>query len=90
MKAIKKLHHKLIAQVGNLSNKSVLDYGCGRGGMLDLLLQCHDNPKLITAVDSNEEMVGECQKRFANFINTEKLFVLHCSNPSDLSGKSLM
>jgi|GEM_PF-1756300 SAM-dependent methyltransferase len=81
------LHQKLIAHVGDLNNKTILDYGCGREGMLELLLQRDDILKSITAVDSNEEMVRECNNRFADFIKLKTLFVLQSDDPVDLLGK---
>ena len=84
MKAITQLHQKLINSVGPLNGKSVLDYGCGRGDMIELLLHISNGPQMIFAVDSNEEFIRGIETRFGNAIGTKKLFTQTCSNPYDL------
>jgi SAM-dependent methyltransferase len=86
--SIKNLHKKLIALAGSVSNKTILDYGCGHGGTLDLLLQGEEPLKSIIAVDSDEKMVQKCLNRFSCFINDKKLTVLQRADPMSLSGQS--
>lgn len=50
----KVMTHKkqLLNELGDVTNAQVLDYGCGAGDFIELLLAMPNQPKLVFAVDS--------------------------------------
>lgn len=59
---------RLIAELGDISNTIILDYGCGKGDFIKLLLSQSPQPKKIFAADSNIETIKKIQKDFADYI----------------------
>ena len=78
---------QLISRLGNLSGKSVLDYGCGSGDNLKLLLdQCGENGK-ITAVDCNNIALDKLKQKLNQYILSDRLIVEKCESPETLTEK---
>lgn len=75
---------KLIDQLGLIQNTSILDYGCGQGDFVELLLRM--NPSSIMAVDSNSSMIADIQQNFAEEITKNLVLTKVCHSPNELSG----
>ncbi len=58
------MQHKkeLLAFLGNLENRVLLDYGCGAGDFVELML--NHNPMKIHAVDSIPSTISEIKSKF--------------------------
>ena len=58
------MQHKkeLLVFLGNLENQVILDYGCGAGDFIELML--NHKPKKTHAVDSMPQAVSEINSRF--------------------------
>ncbi len=78
---------RLIHCLGNYNNKTILDYGCGNGDFIELLLSNDEKPKLIYAVDSSEEKLTVIHNRFSIEIK-KGIIVTRCiESPSALQEK---
>lgn len=77
---------KLLERLGNIKNTRILDYGCGRGDFIKLLLEMKEKPKSIYAVDSQIDMLAHIQQDFAKAIKEERVTFKHCKDPHELSG----
>lgn len=84
MQAIEKIHRKLIEKMGNINNKSILDYGCGRGGLVRMLLDQQFAPRVIYAVDADGAMLRLMEESFADYIHRKKLVTKLCDDPRNL------
>jgi len=78
---------RLIAELGNISDAKILDYGCGNGD-IELLLSKSHQPKEIFADDSNKETIKKIQTDFADYIINGIIFPKVCTSPSDLQGNN--
>lgn len=88
MLSIKNIHKQLLNNLGTtIDGKVILDYGCGHGGMIKLLLEEY-SPKNIIAVDSNEQVVNSIISEFRAKVDQNKLEVKHISNPEQLANYS--
>ncbi|WP_419419011.1 methyltransferase domain-containing protein [Legionella sp. D16C41] len=79
---------KLIAELGNISDTKILDYGCGRGDFIELLLLESNRPKKIFAVDSNKETIKKIQTDFSKYVADGILVTEVCTSPAELQGNS--
>lgn len=79
-------YHKkqLIAELGNIASQSILDYGCGYGDFIELLLASSSPPKLIVAADSSEKMIQKIQTRFVDEIVSGLVIPVLCDSPNEL------
>jgi len=84
MFAIETLHKKLIQNLGSLEGKTVLDYGCGRGGMIKLLLQQPTPPAYIYAVDCDASAIKTLNEIYADVIQQGKLGTAVISSPAEI------
>ncbi|MBI4739747.1 class I SAM-dependent methyltransferase [Candidatus Woesearchaeota archaeon] len=58
---------QLLKQHTALDGKSILDVGCGYGGIIAALLERnHGNKKHIRGIDINKKLISFCKKRFPN------------------------
>lgn len=87
MHVIEKIHKNLIQQVGLTTNVSVLDYGCGRGGVVKLLLEQAVPPKSILAVDSDEAVIKRLDDLYPDQIKQGILNTQVIRDPSLLAGQ---
>ncbi len=85
---IKVITHKkqLIDELGDITNAQILDYGCGAGDFIELLLAMPNQPKAIFAVDSSKNMVEKIQSNFADAIDKGIVIPEICVNPGELHG----
>jgi cyclopropane fatty-acyl-phospholipid synthase-like methyltransferase len=58
----------LIDLLGDLKDKKILDYGCGKGDFIKLLIDKKSGVKSIHAVDSSEQMIEDVKIAFAEEI----------------------
>lgn len=77
---------KIIQQLGSLNDARILDYGCGRGEFIELLLVENQKLKSIHAVDSSVGMIEAIQKSFQKEIINGVVFPKICATPNELSG----
>lgn len=56
---------KVLSQIGELHNKSVLDFGCGVGDLYDWLISNEFNVD-YTGIDISSKMIEEARKQFPN------------------------
>jgi ubiquinone/menaquinone biosynthesis C-methylase UbiE len=84
MKAIEVLHKKLIQSLGSIKDKTILDYGCGRGGIVKLLLEQSTPPAYIYAVDCDVSAIKNIEIVYADAITQCTLGTRVVSNPSEL------
>ena len=85
MKSIETIHRKLIQNLGSLQDKSVLDYGCGKGGLIKLLLQ--HTPQFIYAVDSDASAIKNIEEIYFEQIRQSQIGIQLVSDPSQLANK---
>lgn len=82
------LHKKqLTAMLGPVQGLTVLDYGCGTGDFIEILLNQSGTPKYIYAVDSNSEMIGRVSSRFDREIKNGTVIAEVITDPKMLEGK---
>lgn len=60
---------KLIDLLGDCENAAILDYGCGKGDFIQLLISRDKKPSCIIAADSSTTMIKSIQDTFAGAIN---------------------
>ena len=84
----KVMTHKkqLLNELGDVTNAQVLDYGCGAGDFIELLLAIPNQPKLVFAVDSSKDMLEKIQSNFSDAIDSGIIITEICSSPSELHG----
>jgi cyclopropane fatty-acyl-phospholipid synthase-like methyltransferase len=75
------IHNEIVKNAGDLQDKSILDYGCGKGGLIKQL----NNYFKILAVDNNEEALRLAKGKFTDLINSRKLTLKHVKSPKDLT-----
>ena len=82
------LSHKkeIIARLGDTHNARILEYGCGTGDFIELLLSNQSKPNLIYAVDSNEKMIDTIKSKFHTEITNGVVQYALCDTPRDLNG----
>lgn len=85
--AIEKIHQKLICYWGSTKNLSILDYGCGTGGLTKILLNQKDRPSNIYSVDIDPKMIEKVNNSFTSEISQKILKTDVIKNPKELSGK---
>lgn len=75
---------KLISLLNNCNNAAILDYGCGKGDFINLLLTCQNPPKAIVAADSDPAMIASITKRFSSQIKYGVVIPKNVSRPAEL------
>ncbi|MFC3908384.1 methyltransferase domain-containing protein [Legionella dresdenensis] len=82
----KVIYHKqkLIDLLGNYEDKSILDYGCGDGDFIDILLKKNQKPNVIYAVDAEPKMIEKVNNRFKNLIDQQLVIPKLVSTPQEL------
>lgn len=75
---------QLLEALGPLQDTSVLDYGCGKGDFIKLLLKMNPQPKLIYAVDSSLDMLEQIKIDFADVIAQGLVIPRLCQTPRRL------
>jgi len=80
----------LVAMLGETENANILDYGCGSGDFIELLLSGQEKrgrkkPHLIYAVDSNPKMLDAIQFKFKDEFAAGIVACERCDSPKDLS-----
>lgn len=82
MKSIQIIHRKLLDRLGSVKNATVLDYGCGKGGVIKLLTQEEAQcPSLIYAIDSDHQAINNIEEAYFDEIKKaelrHKLLMIH-------------
>ncbi|MGQ3890271.1 methyltransferase domain-containing protein [Legionella sp. CNM-1927-20] len=78
----------LVKLLGNIQNATILDYGCGKGAFVKLLLTRSDEqPKIIFAVDSSEAMIQSINKTFVKEVELGLVVPKQYSTLSSLEAK---
>lgn len=77
---------KLIDLFDNYTGSIVLDYGCGKGDFIEIILN-KDKARQIWAVDTSEEMLEKVKERFAKEI-ANKVIIKKASSPNELQGNN--
>ena len=82
----KVLYHKqkLIDLFDDFEGATILDYGCGNGDFIDLLLSKAQKPKVIFAIDSDQNMITNIQSNFTNEINQGIVIPKIATDPIEL------
>ena len=72
---------RVLTEIGNLDNDSILDVGCGLGAYFDYVNKTHSN-LLYTGIDINPNMIQEAQQRRSDieFIHTDIIADTHALN----------
>jgi len=73
-----KKRFRVLTEIGNLDNNSILDVGCGLGAYFDYIHEMHSN-LLYTGIDINPNMIQEAQQRHSDieFIHTNIIADTH-------------
>ncbi len=79
---------KIITHLGQLNGATILDYGCGRGDFIELLLSSDEKPQQIYAVDSSLEMITHIEQFFDAAIKIGLVVPKICKSPKELTGLS--
>lgn len=85
--SIEKIHQKFIDCFGSTKNLTILDYGCGTGGLTKILLQQKDHPLNIYSVDIDPKIIEKVNKSFTSYISEKILKTDVINDPKELSGK---
>ena len=85
--SIKNLHQKLINDLGTIADKTILDYGCGRGNLVKLLLAQPTIPKLIYAVDIDPNAIVEINETYKFEIQQGEIITQVVDSPAQLAGE---
>jgi len=72
---------RVLTEIGNLDNDSILDVGCGLGAYFDYVHKTHSNLS-YTGIDINLNMIQEAQQRYSDieFIHTNIIADTHALN----------
>jgi ubiquinone/menaquinone biosynthesis C-methylase UbiE len=72
---------RVLTEIGNLDNDSILDVGCGLGAYFDYIHKTHLNLS-YTGIDINLNMIQEAQQRHSDieFIHTNIIADTHALN----------
>ena len=72
---------RVLTEIGNLDNDSILDVGCGLGAYFDYVHKMHSNLS-YTGIDINLNMIQEAQQRYSDieFIHTNIIADTHALN----------
>ena len=72
---------RVLTEIGNLDNDSILDVGCGLGAYFDYVHKMHSNLS-YTGIDINLNMIQEAQQRHSDieFIHTNIIADTHALN----------
>jgi ubiquinone/menaquinone biosynthesis C-methylase UbiE len=72
---------RVLTEIGNLDNDSILDVGCGLGAYFDYVHKTHSNLS-YTGIDINLNMIQEAQQRHSDieFIHTNIIADTHALN----------
>lgn len=85
MKSIKTIHRKLIQKLDSVKDATILDYGCGKGGIIKLLTQDESQiPHFIYAVDSDHEAIKNIEEMYSDKIKKGQIRTQIVANPSQL------
>ena len=57
------LRFKYLAEISDLKDEIILDYGCGTGSFYDYLMINKNIPKKYIGIDVVEEFIKHCQKK---------------------------
>ncbi len=86
--AIESIHNRLVSHFGSTENRSILDYGCGKGGLDRILLHQEKRPSHIYAVDSDPAMITAVNSSFPTEISKCILKTDIISDPSQITDYS--
>lgn len=76
---------ELLSFLGNLENLTILDYGCGAGDFINLMLP--HMPRKIHAVDGIASTISDITSRFDNEITNGIISTDVTKNPSSITDK---
>ena len=79
----KRMLKSLIELYGTVRNKVILDYGCGKGKLLKILLT-EPMPKTLYAVDSSQKFIENVETNFKDFITKKVLTTKLAKDPKEL------
>jgi ubiquinone/menaquinone biosynthesis C-methylase UbiE len=76
-----KKRFRVLTEIGDLDNNTILDVGCGLGAYFEYIHNSHPN-LLYTGVDINPNMIQEAQQRYSDieFIHTDITSETHALN----------
>ena len=77
---------KLIDLLQNCKGATILDYGCGRGDFINILLNSPNTPSLIVAADSDPAMIECINQSFSTTISQGRVITKTISTPTELQG----
>lgn len=81
------IYEQLISRLGDISGKCLLDYGCGSGDHLKLLLEKSGEHGKITAVDCDKSALDKLKQKYSDYILNGRLIVKECESPETLIEK---
>lgn len=67
--ALSEIHKQLVTHFDSTEGLSIVDYGCGTGGLTRVLLDNFKHPDLIVAVDSDPKMIEKVVSSFSSEIS---------------------
>lgn len=76
---------ELLSLLGDLKNLKILDYGCGRGDFIELML--NQTPKKIHAVDCIQSTVAEAEINFQKYVSNGTLSMETVEDPNFIEDK---
>lgn len=76
---------ELLAFLDNLENQVILDYGCGKGDFIELIL--NHKPLKIHAVDSNSSTISKIKSRFKEQTINDRISIEITTDPNSINEK---
>lgn len=77
----------LLDLLGNYEHDMILDFGCGNGDFIELILNSDKKPSKILAVDADKNMIANIEKRFSYEMKNGQIQTLISDSPTQLNGK---
>lgn len=82
-----KIYKKIIDMAGPFDGARILDYGCGSGGIVNIVLQEPIRPQYVLAVDSDKEATDDIEYEYEDEIKKGILKSQLVTSPLDLKGQ---
>ncbi|HAU1605827.1 methyltransferase domain-containing protein [Legionella pneumophila] len=82
LKAQEIIFDNLLGRLGSISNKNILDYGCGMGDVIPLLISMSNPKGKLNVCDANDNSLQYVKNVFSTYIDEGRLNVQKVNRPN--------